>query len=647
MRAGCPRSQDTSSATATVLSEIEARIALLQQLRGWLKATTKTKAMDPEAYATAREQFETMKSAWAGVEKWAEGWTSERERRSQQLAHAGLELLARLWARYERLKRERAALDFSDLQRLTRDLLRDYPAVRARVRARLKYLMVDEFQDTDHLQAEIVDLLRGEGNLFFVGDARQSIYRFRNADIRLFLERERGVVAAQREDPSRSRRLALATNFRSRPEILQFINTLFDPLWGDTQPTPPPAQGRVPAERADWEGGSGTRLRHERLIPGRAFADKPIPSVEWLPVEGEGRMDAVRRAEASRIARRVRELVDGGARITRCDHPRHGTVVRPSDVVLLLRTTAVAALYEQALAAVGLPTFLVGGRHYYARREIRDVVNLLKTIGRPLDDLAVASALRSPFVGVSLDTLTLLSLQARALPEESRCLSAAIAPALESQPIAPDDAARLCAFSTLVDRLRAEEDRYGVGQILEIALAETDATLQVLRRPGGRRALANLRKLTQMAHTHVTGGVLGFVERIEALTRVSEREGDAPTHAEADDVVRLMTIHQAKGLEFPVVVLPDLGRGAPPADLPLLALDPDRRVAACRLTEAGGYDPPLHHALAHAAREADREESLRLLYVALTRAEEHLILAGPQPARPGTWAHRLAEHTLL
>jgi ATP-dependent exoDNAse (exonuclease V) beta subunit len=634
---------DDEAATTTALCEIETQIALLRQLRGSLKATKQTQAMDPEAYATAREQFDALKTAWEDIEPWAKSWTPVQEQRSQQLAGAGLELLARLWARYEGLKRERAALDFSDLQRLTRDLLRDHPAVRARLRRRLKYLMVDEFQDTDHLQAEILDLLRGEGNLFFVGDARQSIYRFRNADVRLFQERERAIAAAQAGDMPRARRVSLATNFRSRPEILHFINTLFSRLWsGET--SPPSAQG------GGREGGSGcehtpsTRLHHEPLTPGRAFAEKVIPSVEWLAVEVEGGIDGVRRAEAVLIARRVRELVDGGARITRCDHPRHGEVVRPGDVVLLLRTTAVAALYEQSLAAAGLATFVVGGRHYYARREIRDVVNLLKTLGRPLDDLAVASTLRSPFVGISLDTLTLLSLQAEALPREERCLSAAIASALESQPIAADDSARLRAFIALIDRLRAEEDRYGVGQILETALAETDVTPQVLRRPGGRRALANLRKLTSMAHAHAAGGVLAFVERIEALTKISEREGDAPTHAETDDVVRLMTIHQAKGLEFPVVVLPDLGRGAPPADLPLLALDPDRRLAACRLTGDTGYDPLLHHARAHADREAEREESLRVLYVALTRAEEHLILAGPQTARAGTWAQLIGEH---
>src|SRR5216684_317277 len=116
------------------------------------------------------------------------------------------------------------------------------------------------------------------------------------------------------------------------------------------------------------------------------------------------------------------------------------------------------------------------------------------------------------------------------------------------------------ASAALIDRLRDREDRLRVGEILEIALAETDYVLEVLRRRGGRRTLANIRKLQQMANQSAAGGVGEFIERIEALTRVSEREGDAPTHAESADVVRLMTIHQAKGLEFPVVVLPDLGR---------------------------------------------------------------------------------------
>ena len=122
-----PRGASDCADEAT-LCEIEAQIALLRQLRGSLKATAKTKTMDAEAYATARELFDALKAAWEGIAKWAEGWTPDQERRSQQLAGAGLQLLACLWARYERLKRERAALDFSDLQRLTRDLLRDHPA---------------------------------------------------------------------------------------------------------------------------------------------------------------------------------------------------------------------------------------------------------------------------------------------------------------------------------------------------------------------------------------------------------------------------------------------------------------------------------------------------------------------------------------
>src|SRR5216684_135782 len=173
------------------------------------------------------------------------------------------------------------------------------------------------------------------------------------------------------------------------------------------------------------------------------------------------------------------------------------------------------------------------------------------------------------------------------------------------------------ASAALIDRLRDREDRLRVGEILEIALAETDYVLEVLRRRGGRRTLANIRKLQQMANQSAAGGVGEFIERIEALTRVSEREGDAPTHAESADVVRLMTIHQAKGLEFPVVILPDLGRCPPPSQLPMLALDPESRLAAFHSADAPGQLPPLHHALAESDRAADRAESLRLLYVAL------------------------------
>src|SRR5207247_4120917 len=157
-----------------------------------------------------------------------------------------------------------------------------------------------------------------------------------------------------------------------------------------------------------------------------------------------------------------------------------GRSLRPRDFVVLLRSLTAVSIYEQALEGIGLSTFVVGGRSYYARREVRDVVNLLKTIHHPLDDLAVASTLRSPFAGISLDTLALLSLQARSQPDEPRSLYGSLRPALHPQPIDPEDAERLRAFTALIDRLRDREDRLPVGQILETVLAETDYVLEVL-----------------------------------------------------------------------------------------------------------------------------------------------------------------------
>lgn len=613
------------------LEAVAEQLALLEELRSLMRAN-KTKDMDLVQYEAAREQFETMRDAHDTLRKWAGNWSPAREQRAQELARAGVRLVARLWQAYEALKRERAALDFHDLQRLTRDLLRDSPSVCARLRRRLRYLMVDEFQDTDRLQCEILDRLRGRGNLFFVGDAKQSIYRFRNADLQLFLERERALSAGGATpagfrpaagDPNADppgRRLALTVNFRSRPEILTLVNALFGAVWANSE------------------------LPYEPLVPGRAFDAKELPAVDFLPVADAGSADANRRAEAQEVARRVRALTDGSVRITRVDHPRRGDAVRLGDIVVLLRASTVLHYYEQALEALGIPTFVVGGRDYYARREIRDVVNLLKTIRCPLDDLAVASALRSPFAGISLDTLSLLAIQSRALPDEPRSLYGAIRAARETQPIEETDAQRLEAFATLVERLRDQEDRYTVSHILEIVLAETPYVLEILRRRGGRRTLANVRKLQQMANARPGDSVLDFVERIEDLTRVHEREGNAPTYAESADVVRLMTIHQAKGLEFPVVVLPDLGRAPAPTRHPLLALDPDRRHAACKVWDEAGHDTPLHHVLAAADRAADADESLRLLYVALTRAEEHLVLAGPRPAPAETWAEQVWRH---
>jgi ATP-dependent exoDNAse (exonuclease V) beta subunit len=523
------------------------------------------------------------------------------------------------WAEYAQAKRDAGVLDITDLQGEAVRLLEESPGVLQRYRKRFRYILVDEFQDTDPLQMRLVSLLHGErggggtayaNSLFIVGDAQQAIYGFRNADPTIFREQARRF----REEAA-GRHVTLAGNFRSRPEIIRFVNEAFARIWsrGETIHAP------------STHGGE-----HE---------PKDCATVECLLARATDRGSYVA-TEAAALAEHIRTMVHSErVRRTHRGDRRCGEPVHYGDVAILLRALTQIETYERVFSERGIPYFVVGGgRGYYARMEIRDVANLLKTLDTPLDDIAVASALRSPMAGVDSDTLLALADLARSRREETGGrLYPAIPLLLDADALPADQAAMLEGFYMMSERLRGDLDRVPVGQLLECALAETQYDARLLVRPNGRRRLANVRKLLQMAFAKPDEGVSGFVRRLADLTQLSEREGDAPTEEEASDVVRFVSVHKAKGLEFPVVYVADMSRrqaGGPPDTF---LCDPATMALGSKI---GDYASLAHRVLSQRRKDADIAESTRLLYVAMTRAREHLVLCGATQGRSqgDTWA---------
>ena len=546
-------------------------------------------------------------------------------------------LLGRFAARYEAAKRARSAVDYDDLELFTRDLLATRPDLRARWAGRFALLMIDEFQDTNPLQMQILSALERE-NLFAVGDERQSIYGFRHADIEVM----RGRRAALGDE----RVLPLAHNFRSARELLDVINVAFSGQWGER--FQPLVAGR---DAADGDDDAPLRL-FDPDRPLAARADNPpvelllVEECGWegheLGLEGDDRSPA-RRAEARAIAERIRALVAAGR--------------RPRDIVVLVRATTSLRLFEQALEERGLPTYVVGGRGYWSREQVRDGIAYLAALANPLDEASLHAVLASPFAGVGADALVLAALAGR--EEETGGLWAALRRAFVEDGDAagwPSNLAiaereRLRAFCRFFAAEREQTGRHPMATLLDRAVRATGYDTATLRRPGGDRRLANLRKLIRLARDfEVAEGrdLRGFVEYANTQqTGLTEaREGDAPLESEDLDAVRLMTIHRAKGLEFPVVVVPDLGR-KPAADRGRLLVDGDRVGLRVWTLEGDTGKALAYEELADEAARADDEEERRLFYVAMTRAEEQLILSGsvdttkwppPQPgAAPIQW----------
>jgi ATP-dependent helicase/nuclease subunit A len=492
---------------------------------------------------------------------------------------------------YQETKDRESALDFEDLQLRARDLLRDDDAIREREQLRFRSIMVDEFQDTNRLQCELIDLVSGAGGereLFFVGDEFQSIYGFRHADVQVFRERR---AAAGRVLP-------LTWNYRSRPEVLAVVNHLFRGDFGE-EFQPLAASGEFP----DPVFGPPVEL----LVTDKssyAGVDRP----HW------------RRAEAKAIARRVRELIDTGT-------------ASAGEIVLLFAAGTDAEWYEQELRALAIRTHRGLGRGYFGQQQVGDLLAYLRLLHNRYDDEALVSVLASPLVGVSNDALVLLR---RAAPK--RPLFVAFERGLP-EALPERDAHLLRAFRQRYDRLTAAAPRLSLERLSERIVAEHDYDLAVLAQWDGRRRYANLRKLARLARSYeeLRGpDIEGFVRFVRDQESVGARELEAVAEEEGADAVRLLTIHAAKGLEFKVVFVADAGRDkAPPASDEILALSDGRfgfRVADPLTSERKGAFA--YEAVREARKAEERAERLRLYYVAMTRAVDRLIVSGAiDPAR--------------
>lgn len=532
--------------------------------------------------------------------------------------HALLDTLLRgFGGRYAEAKQRASAVDFEDLELRANRLLREHEELRARYEERFVHVMVDEFQDTNPLQLELLERIAGE-RLFTVGDELQSIYGFRHADVELFRRRRKALA-------EHGAAASLATNFRSHAEILETLNVAFAPRFGesftplvagreeraDALPvTGPRVELLVVDVRADWENAG--------LLPEGMAAPAPL----W------------RVAEARALAARVRALLDGGR--------------SAGDVVVLLRATGDLAVYERALTDLEIPTYVIGGRGYWAQQQVRDLVAYLGVLANPRDGVALQSLLASPLVGLSSDGLVQVVAAARAsrregeppdpwwvLTEGRELLSR----------LAPEDAERVEELRAWLPAERATAPRHSLESLLDRVLDRTGYDVELLRLPSGARRLANVRKLMRLAREFEAEegrDLRGFVDMVMELggglesSREQDRESEAPVEGEALDAVRLMTIHRAKGLEFPVVCVADLGRGSPAAGSDVVRVGRDGRVGIKLKTLDGSAPRPAlaYRPIGEARARAESDEEARLYYVAMTRAREQLILSGAVPTEP-------------
>jgi ATP-dependent exoDNAse (exonuclease V) beta subunit len=507
------------------------------------------------------------------------------------------ELLADYGRAYERLKRERGAVDFDDLELCAVELLERRATVRAAWAERFGLLMVDEFQDTNPRQLAMLRAL-DRGNLFTVGDELQSIYGFRHADVELFRER-------RRELDRQGQSLALRGNFRSRRAIVAAVNVAFAARMGDRYE-------ELLAARDEPQDAAGPLV--EMLLTERTGWDQ---DPELLVRLGAGLppVAAWRQAEARLLAQRVAELVRAGE-------------ASAGDVAVLLRASSDIDVFERALRLAGLRTLAVVGG-FWGRLEVRDVLAYLRTLANPLDETAFYQVLASPVVGLSSDGLALLARAAR--ESGASAWEAACADTAESlRRLQAAERVRLRAFCA---RARAERGRLResplsalVERMLAAGYGEHLRALDT-----ADRRIANVHKLLRLARRFEASegrDLRAFLEHAARLEAVGPPEPDAPVEGAEPDTVRLMTVHAAKGLEFGVVCVADLGR-APNNRFPRLLVEGERVGLGLVGLDAARARPSLaYEELSERRRRAQEDEEDRILYVAMTRARERLLLSG-------------------
>lgn len=472
--------------------------------------------------------------------------------------------------RFDRVYRERkhglGALDFADLEEYAVRLLAENPEVRFEVQRQFDYVLMDEFQDTNGQQARLLDLVRRSDGFYAVGDVNQSIYGFRHAEPEVF----RAYRATVEE---RGRRLVdLKENFRSRPDILRAVETMV----------------------VHREG-----IESRPLIAGKIFGEPRPVSVELMGIVGED-ADAALETEARWVAHRILEL-------TKEDPP-----FRFRDLAVLVRNTEVIPQFTDAFEQAGIPYVVSRGRGFFDAREVKDLYHLLRVIANPRDEVSLATVLRSPLVEASDEALFALRLFSTNLGDAMRQVE-------QVADLPSPDREKLLRFR---DRLHAWRSRRELVTFDRLLLDAIDDCGY----PSG--SWTNIEKFLAQARDAAAHRSLDeFVELVARLRDDDIREPEAPPE-DTTDAVGIMTVHSAKGLEFPVVFVAAMHKGTR-NETSALAFSRNYGLGARWRNPATGEDKSdlFAHAINEERKRREVEESHRLLYVAMTRAEQHLILS--------------------
>lgn len=577
-------------------------------------------------------------------------------------------------AKYQDKKRQKSLIDFNDLEHYCMKVLTDrndrgetVPTQAALdLRERFEEIYIDEYQDSNLTQEVILGMASREAlggpNIFMVGDVKQSIYRFRQAKPELFIKKLRTYSG---DSSSRYRKILLNKNFRSREDILKGVNYVFRQIMseglGDLEYTDDEAlyAGAVYPE-CDESGDMSGGPVELHIIDSKETESEAVSELDEMTVEqedgSEDRPDSVQ-CEARLVAKRIRELVGGlgtGFQVFDKDTGKY-RAARYSDIVILMRATRNwADVFAEELSLYGIPVYTDTGSGYFRTIEISTVLSLLQIIDNPLQDIPMLSVLRSPIAGFSTEEL----IDIRLFDREATFYDA-MRKAAEAEGEAGSKAS---AFIADLARWRERSLYLSTDELIWYLYNDIGYFSFVGAMPGGVKRQANLRLLFDKARQYEESSFKGLFNFISFVNKLKGSQGDmgsAKTLGEKDDVVRIMSIHKSKGLEFPIVFVCGTGKGFNLTDTTKdillhhdLGIGPDFIDHKRRIW----YPSIFKQALKYKIRLESLSEEMRILYVAFTRAKEKLIITGTvkDPAGSGRrWmngaetAEKVPEYAIL
>ncbi|MEK4228472.1 helicase-exonuclease AddAB subunit AddA [Solibacillus sp. FSL H8-0538] len=537
---------------------------------------------------------------------------------------------------FKAAKLERGLVDFSDLEHFALEILtlRDEQGglqpsdVAMQFQERFSEVLVDEYQDVNMLQETILQLVKSgdeaTGNMFMVGDVKQSIYAFRLAEPRLFLNKYKKFE----ENPTHNgMKIDLNANFRSRQEVLASTNYVFEQIMDETV-------GEI-----DYDEQAALKFSaryNEKNIPVELVVldekTTEAPSGEADDSQDEKEEETLKRVqkEARYMIQQIRKMVDSGMEVF---NPKdHSTrPVRYSDIVILMRSMSWAPQLSEEFKAAGIPLYAESSKGYFDALEVMIMLNTLKVIDNPYQDIPLASVLRAPFIGLTENELAEIR-----LAKQNATFYEALKSYMDNETgtLSIDTESKLKKFVSHLEQWRDFARRGSLADLIWQIYLQTNYFEMVGAMTNGKQRQANLRALHDRALSYEKTSFRGLFRFLRFIDRMKSRGDDlgiAKSIGEGDNVVRLVTIHSSKGLEFPVVFVADMAHRFNTKDfhgkyifdqdfgLAVKAIDPIERIIATSL-------PFL--ALKEKKMAKMKAEEMRILYVAMTRAKERLILVG-------------------